>query len=154
VLNLAAIAAAGVQALLLGSNDLLTSMRSTSLPDRRNLWAAMSQTVTAARAHRLAAIDGAYNDITDQSGFAASCAQGRAFGFDGKTLIHPGQIAACNRAFAPSTDEIANAKKIIAAFTANPGRGALALEGRMIERLHAEEAARILALAEMTAEQG
>jgi citrate lyase subunit beta/citryl-CoA lyase len=154
VLNLAAIAAAGVRALLLGTNDLLAAMRGTPLPDRRNLWSAMSQTVTAARAHGLAAIDGTFNDITDEAGFAASCAQGRAFGFDGKTLIHPSQIEACNRAFAPSADEIARAKKVIAAFAAQPARGALALDGHMVERLHAEEARRLLALADAIAGRG
>jgi citrate lyase subunit beta/citryl-CoA lyase len=153
LLNLAAIAASGVKGLLLGSNDLLAMMRGTPLPDRRNLWAAMSQVVTAARAHDLSAIDGTYNDVTDETGFVASCAQAKAFGFDGKSLIHPAQIAICNRAFAPSAEEIAQARRIIAAFAAEPGKEALALDGRMIERLHAGEAARLLALAHAIMEQ-
>jgi citrate lyase subunit beta/citryl-CoA lyase len=148
VLNVADIAASGVQCLAMGTNDLLKAMCAQSLPDRRNLWAALSQTVIAARAHGLTVIDGTYNDIGDAAGFAESCAQGRSFGFDGKTLIHPGQIEACNRIFAPSAEEIAQAKRILDAFARNPGKGAIALDGRMVERLHAEDATRILALAD------
>jgi citrate lyase subunit beta/citryl-CoA lyase len=131
----------------MGTNDLLKAMRAGPLPDRRNLWQALSATVLAARAHGASVIDGTYNDIADEAGFAASCVQGRAFGFDGKTLIHPGQIETCNRIFAPSPGEIAEAHRILEAFEKNPGKGAIALDGRMIERLHAEEASRILALA-------
>ncbi|HWX90862.1 MAG TPA: aldolase/citrate lyase family protein, partial [Rhizomicrobium sp.] len=131
----------------------LKAMRAQPLPDRRNLWAALSQTVIAARAHGLSVIDGTYNEIGDASGFAESCAQGRAFGFDGKTLIHPGQIKACNRIFAPSAQDKAQARRIIEAFAQNPQAGAIALDGRMVERLHAEEAMRLLALAD-TIESG
>jgi citrate lyase subunit beta/citryl-CoA lyase len=133
----------------MGTNDLLKAMRGQALPDRRNLWTALGQTVLAARAHGRCAVDGTYNAIGDAAGFAESCAQGRAFGFDGKTLIHPGQIEACNRIFAPSADEIAEARAILAAFdrSENHGKGAIALDGRMVERLHAEEARRLLALA-------
>jgi citrate lyase subunit beta / citryl-CoA lyase len=148
VLNVGEIAASGVQCLAMGSNDLLTMMRGQPLFDRRNLWAALTQTVIAARAHGLSAIDGTYNEIGDNSGFAESCAQGRAFGFDGKTLVHPGQIDICNRIFAPSEDEIARARHILDAFAQSPGQGAIALDGRMVERLHAEEARRILAMAD------
>jgi citrate lyase subunit beta / citryl-CoA lyase len=148
VLNAAAIAASGVQCLAMGTNDLLKAMRAQPLPDRRNLWAALSHTVIAARAHGLTVIDGTYNEIGDAAGFAESCVQGRAFGFDGKTLIHPGQIEACNRIFAPSMEDIAQARRIIEAFAQNPGKGAIALDGQMVERLHAEEAARLLALAQ------
>jgi citrate lyase subunit beta/citryl-CoA lyase len=154
VMNVSAIAATGVKALVLGTNDLLQQMHATPLADRRNLWMAMSQTVTAARAHGLVALDGTFNDIADNDGFVESCAQGKAFGFDGKTLIHPSQIGACNNIFAPSADEIAHARNIIAAFAAEPGKGAIALGGCMIERLHAEEAARILALAAFITEAG
>jgi citrate lyase subunit beta/citryl-CoA lyase len=151
VLHLSEIAAGGVTCLLLGTNDLLKSMRGQSLSDRRNLWAVLTQTVVAARAHGLGVIDGTYNDIGDENGFAKACAQGRAFGFDGKTLIHPSQIEAANRIFAPSPDEIAQAKRILDAFARNPGKGVIALDGRMIERLHAEEAQRLLALADAIA---
>jgi citrate lyase subunit beta/citryl-CoA lyase len=148
ILNLAEIAAGGVECLAMGSNDLLKAMHGQPLPDRRNLWAAMSQTVMAARAHGLSALDGTHNEIGDSDGFALACAQARAFGFDGKTLIHPAQVAPCNRAFSPSLDEIAQARRILQAFADNPGKGAIAFDGRMIERLHAEEAQRLLALAQ------
>ena len=147
VLNAAAIAASGVTCLAMGTNDLLKAMRAQSLPDRRNLWPALSAAVLAARAHGASVIDGTFNDLADDAGFAESCAQGRAFGFDGKTLIHPGQIESCNRIFAPSPEDIVQARRILEAFAKNPGKGAIALDGRMVERLHAEEATRILALA-------
>ena len=148
VLHLAEIAASGAACLVLGSNDLLKAMQAQPLSDRHNLWAVMTQTVIAARAHGLCVLDGTHNDIGDLDGFADACAQARAFGFDGKTLIHPLQIMPCNRAFAPSLDEIAQARRIIDAFAAAPGKGAIALDGRMIERLHVEEAQRLLALAQ------
>ena len=147
MLHLDAIAGAGASCLMLGSNDLVKEMRAQPMPARENLWAAMSLIVTAARAHGLCAIDGTYNAMGDDAGFSASCVQGRAFGFDGKTLIHPGQIAAANRIFAPSAEEIENARRIVAAFAQNPDKSVLALGGRMVERLHAEEASRLLALA-------
>jgi citrate lyase subunit beta/citryl-CoA lyase len=150
VLHVTAIAAGGAQCLMMGSNDLIKAMQAQPLPDRRNLWFALSQTVIAARAHGLSVIDGTYNEIGDAAGLAESCVQGRAFGFDGKTVIHPGQIETCNRIFAPSAEEIAQARKIIAAFDRpeNRSKGAIALDGRMIERLHAEEALRLLGLAD------
>jgi citrate lyase subunit beta/citryl-CoA lyase len=146
VLNVAEIAASGAACLAMGTNDLLKAMRAQALPDRRNLWPALSATVLAARAHGASVIDGTFNDIADDAGFAESCAQGRAFGFDGKTLIHPGQIESCNRVFAPAPEEIIQARRILEAFEKNPGKGAIALDGRMIERLHAQEAERLLAL--------
>lgn len=148
VLNLGAIAASGVACLCLGANDLMKAMHARPMADRRNLWAVMSDVVIAARAHGLTAIDGTYNSIGDEVGLAEACAQGRAFGFDGKTLIHPSQIEACNRAFSPSDDEIAQARAVLEAFLQNPGKGAIALDGRMIERLHAEDAERVLKLAD------
>jgi citrate lyase subunit beta/citryl-CoA lyase len=150
ILHVAAIAAAGTECLAMGTNDLLKAMQAQAFADRRNLWAALSQTVIAARAYGLGVIDGTYNAIGDEAGFAESCTQGRAFGFDGKTLIHPGQIETCNRIFAPSPDELVQAREILAAFgrPENRGKGAIALGGRMVERLHAEEAARLLALAD------
>jgi citrate lyase subunit beta/citryl-CoA lyase len=147
VLALPAIAQAGIRCLILGSNDLTKDMRGQAMPGRENLWAVMSQIILNARAQGLAAIDGTYNSIADTDGLIASCAQGRAFGFDGKTVIHPGQIEIANRAFAPSAEEIIAAQRIIAAFAAAPDKSVLALDGRMVETLHAEEAARLLALA-------
>ena len=151
VLNLSAIAAAGAACLILGSNDLTKELLGRPMPGRENLWLAMSQLVLHARAHGLAAIDGTYNDLGDGTGLAASCAQGRAFGFDGKSLVHPGQIETANQAFAPDADEIAAARRILDAFAQHPDKSVLALDGRMVERLHAQEAARLLALAEAIA---
>jgi citrate lyase subunit beta/citryl-CoA lyase len=136
VLALPAIAQAGIRCLILGSNDLTKDMRGQAMPGRENLWAVMSQIILNARAQGLAAIDGTYNSIADTDGL-----------IDGKTVIHPGQIEIANRAFAPSAEEIIAAQRIIAAFAAAPDKSVLALDGRMVETLHAEEAARLLALA-------
>ena len=146
VLNAAAIAREA-DGLILGSNDLLKAMGARSMGSRENLWTAMSLVVLAARAAGIPVIDGTHNDMTDAAGLARACEQGRSFGFDGKTLIHPSQIEAANRAFAPGADEIAYARAVQAAFAQNPDKSVIVLDGRMIERLHAEEAARILALA-------
>jgi len=155
VLDLAAIAAAGgrLACLVLGSNDLIKEMGGRHLPGRCNLLAAMALTVMAARANGLGVIDGVHNDIADMAGFDAACSQARGFGFDGKTLIHPVQIAPCNAAFAPAAEELAAARKIVAAFALpeNRDKGAIRLEGRMVERLHEETARRTLALAEAIA---
>ena len=158
ILNVAALAAAGgrLACLVMGTNDLIKELRGVHTQDRLNLAAALGLSVLAARAHGLAIIDGVYNDIGDSKGFAASCAQGRSFGFDGKTVIHPSQIEPCNAAFAPSPEEIEAANKIIAAFALpqNRGKGAIKLDGRMVERLHAENARRTLALAHAIAAMG
>jgi len=147
VLNAAEIASAGVAALILGSNDLLKDMGARHMPDRANLTTAMSLCVLAARAAGIAVLDGVHNDLADKDGFAAACAQARDFGFDGKTLVHPDQIGPCNAAFTPSAEEVAAAKKVIAAFAADPGAGVIALDGRMIERLDVAIAERILSRA-------
>jgi len=155
ILDIAEIAAAGgrLACLVLGSNDLVKEMGGRHMPDRQNLAAAMSLTVLAARANGLGVIDGVHNDIADAAGFAEECAQARRFGFDGKTVIHPTQIAPCNTAFAPSSEELAAAKALIAAFDLpeNRDKGAIRLEGRMVERLHAEASRRLVALAEAIA---
>ncbi len=153
VLNLAAIAGSGAAVLMLGSNDLLADMGATVMAGRQNLWGVLTQAVIAARAHGLGAIDGTFNPLDDASGFAAECAQGRDFGFDGKSLIHPGQIEIANRVFAPSADDITEARGIVAAFAKaeNRERGAIALDGRMVERLHAQAAARVIARADAIA---
>ena len=158
ILNIAALAAAGgrLACLVMGTNDLIKEICGVHTPDRLNLAAALGLSVLAARAHSLAIIDGVYNDIEDGEGFAAACAQGRSFGFGGKTLIHPSQIAPCNAAFAPSPEEVDAANKIIAAFDLpeNKGKGAILLDGRMVERLHAESARRTVALAQAIAALG
>ena len=104
----------------------------------------------AARAYGLAVLDGVHLDLNDDEGFAASCRQGRELGFDGKTLIHPKTIAACNAAFAPDADEIAQAHRIIAAHAeaAAAGKGVVLVDGKLVESLHVENARRLVALAE------
>ena len=153
VLNLAAIAAAGPQALVVGANDLQKEMRAAPMRGRENIWPVLTQTVLACRAHGLDAIDATFNAIGDEEGFAAECEQARRFGFDGKTVIHPSQIETANRCFSPSPLEIEEARAVLAAFQApeNRGRAAIALNGRMVERLHAEEAAKLIARAEALA---
>ena len=101
----------------------------------------------------IAVLDGVCNDFVDLDRLAAECAQGRALGFDGKSLIHPAQIEACNEAFSPEPEEIARAETIVAAFAdpANAGKGAIRVSGRMVERLHLEQARRLLAFHEAIA---
>jgi citrate lyase subunit beta/citryl-CoA lyase len=155
ILNIAEIAGAGgrLACFVMGTNDLIKEFRGVHTPDRLNLAAALGLSVAAARAHGLAVIDGVYNDIHDSDGFYSMCRQGRAFGFDGKTLIHPSQVDACNQVFAPSVEEIEAARKIIAAFERpeNRGKGAISLDGRMVELLHAEIARSTVELADAIA---
>lgn len=155
VLNAGAIAGAGgrLAALVMGTNDLVKELRARHTPGREALLAALGLGLAAARAHGLAAIDGVFNAIADEAGFRAACAQGRDMGFDGKTLIHPSQIAPANEIFAPAPEEVAEARKILAAFALpeNRDKGAIQLDGRMVERLHATIAARTVALADAIA---
>jgi citrate lyase subunit beta/citryl-CoA lyase len=106
--------------------------------------------IAAAHAHGIDILDGVYNDIGNVEGFAAECAQARDMGFDGKTLIHPSQIEPCNAAFSPTADEIAQARKLIAAFERpeNRDKGVIQVDGRMVERMHADMARRTVAIAE------
>lgn len=146
-----ALAAAGgpLAALVIGSNDLVKEMRCRVDAERRPLQAALSLTVAAGRARGLTVLDGVWNDIADLEGLERQCRQGVEFGFDGKTLIHPDQIAAANRAFAPEPEEVAWARTVAAAFDSpeNRGKGVLRVEGRMVERLHLEQALRLLEIA-------
>ena len=107
----------------------------------------------AAREYGIDMLDGVYNDFANTEGFAAECAQARDLGFDGKTLIHPSQIEACNAAFSPGADEVAQARKMIAAFDQpeNKGKGVVQIDGRMVERMHAEMARRTVAIADAIA---
>src|SRR5207247_11309732 len=110
--------------------------------------------VAAASSHGLDIIDGVFNDIGDAPGFARECAEARDLGFDGKTLIHPSQIEPCNAAFSPTEDEVESARKIIAAFDQpeNFDKGVVRIDGRMVERLHADMARRIVAIADAIAQ--
>ena len=154
VLNAAEIAASShrsrLRAMVIGANDLVRETRIEPGPGRANLTPWLLQILLAARAYGLDVFDSVYNDFSDSAGFAAQCAQAHALGFDGKTLIHPNQIAACNGAFTPQADEIAWARAVIAAFEApeNAGKGAIALNGAMVERLHLDSALRVRALAD------
>jgi citrate lyase subunit beta/citryl-CoA lyase len=136
--------------LVMGTNDLAKDTRTRLLPGRAAMLPWMMTALAAARAHGIDILDGVYNNLSDAEGFRAECEQGRDCGFDGKTLIHPDQIAAANEIFAPSVEEVDNARAIVAAFEQpeNAGKGAISLNGRMVERLHAEMARRTLALAE------
>jgi citrate lyase subunit beta/citryl-CoA lyase len=145
VLNAGEIARAGVTALVLGTNDLLKDMGARHMPDRANLWPAMSLCVMAARAAGIVVLDGVHNDLGDTEGFVRACRQACDFGFDGKTIIHPNQIAPCNDAFTPTPEEIAAAQRVVNAFAANPQAGVLTLDGRMVERLDVKIAERLLA---------
>ena len=147
---IAAMASDGrLSVLVLGGNDLAKEMRAAPDAARAPLQPAMALTVAAARAHGLAVLDGVYNGLEDAAGLEAECRQGRIFGFDGKTLIHPGQIETANRLFSPSAEELAWAHRIADAFVdpANAGRGALRVDGHMVERLHLAEAEHLLAVA-------
>jgi len=156
ILNIGAVAAAGgrLSCFVMGTNDLIKEIRGTHTADRANLSAALGLSVLAARQNGLVVIDGVYNDIQDGEGFAAICRQGRAYGFDGKTLIHPSQLDACNEIFAPSSADVEAARKVIAAFELpeNRGKGAIKVDGRMVELLHAEIAKQTVALADAIAE--
>jgi len=155
ILNIGAIAGAGgrLKCFVMGTNDLIKEFRGVHTQDRQNLSASLGLSVAAARAYGLAIVDGVYNDIQNADGFLDSCKQGRAFGFDGKTLIHPTQIEPCNTVFAPSAAEVEAARKVIAAFELpeNKGKGAISLDGRMVELLHAEIARGTVALADAIA---
>jgi citrate lyase subunit beta/citryl-CoA lyase len=138
---------------VLGTNDLAKDTRARFVPGRWTMLPWLTTVLAAARAHGLDVLDGVYNDLSDMDGFAAECRQGRDLGFDGKTLIHPSQIAPANDIFAPAPDEVEAARKLIAAFDLpeNAGRGVLSLDGRMVERLHADMARRTVALADAIA---
>jgi citrate lyase subunit beta/citryl-CoA lyase len=139
-------------AMVVGTNDLALELRARPAPDRAGLTPYLALAVAAARAAGIVVLDGVCNDFTDLDRFAAECVQGRALGFDGKSLIHPAQIEACNRAFSPDAAELARAKAVIEAFAdpANAGKGAIRVDGAMAERLHLDQAKRLLALHEAT----
>jgi citrate lyase subunit beta/citryl-CoA lyase/(3S)-malyl-CoA thioesterase len=143
VINLAEIAAASVKGLIAGPNDLRKDLRTRPMDERADILYALSQIVLYGRAHGLTVLDGVYNQYTDETGFAVECAQGRSLGFDGKTLIHPAQIAAGEAAFSPSEAEVEWAKAVAAAFEGSSA-GVIPVNGEMVERLHLEQAKKIL----------
>ncbi len=138
---------------VMGPNDIARETRIRMVPGRATMLPAYMHCILAARAHGLDILDGPYGDIANAQGFAEECAQSRDMGFDGKTLIHPSQIEACNTVFTPPAGEVAHARRIVDAFAQpeNARRGAIQLDGRMVERLHAEMAERTLAIADAIA---
>jgi len=141
---------------VMGTNDLAKDTRARLNPGRATMMPWLMTALAAARAYGLDILDGVYNDLSDETGLRRECIEGRDCGFDGKTLIHPNQIAVANEVFAPSPDEVDKARDIVALFALpeNMAKGAISHNGRMVERLHAEMAKRILALAEAIAARG
>ena len=139
--------------LVMGTNDLAKELHAEHVPGRQPLLTGLGLCLLAARATGKVILDGVYNDIKDEDGFRAECVQGRQMGFDGKTLIHPSQLEPCNEVFAPSEDEVAHSRKVIAAFeeATAEGRGVVTVDGRMIENLHVDNARRVLAVHEAIA---
>jgi citrate lyase subunit beta/citryl-CoA lyase len=140
-------------AFVMGTNDLAKDTRAKIMPGRAAMLPWLMTCIAAARAYGVEIIDGVYNDLGNAEGFAQECAQSRDLGFDGKTLIHPNQIEPCNAAFSPDAAEVAQAKTVIAAFDLpeNQGKGVVQLDGRMVERLHADMARRTVAIAQAIA---
>ncbi|MGM4930986.1 HpcH/HpaI aldolase/citrate lyase family protein [Tardiphaga sp. 619_E2_N8_5] len=139
-----------------GPNDIARETRIRMMPGRAAMLPMITHCVLATRLHGLEILDGPYSNFSDTEGFIAEAEQGRDIGFDGKTLIHPSQIEACNKVFTPPDDEVAQARRIIAAFEQpeNAKRGAIQLDGKMVERLHADMAKRTIAISDAIAAMG
>ncbi|MTW17685.1 CoA ester lyase [Rhodoplanes serenus] len=135
---------------VMGTNDLAKESRVRIVPGRAPMTGWLADCVLAAHAYGLDIVDGVYNNLSDLDGFQRECLEGRDLGFDGKTLIHPNQVETCNTVFSPSANEVAMARKMIAAFDQpeNRDKGVVQIDGRMVERLHAEMARRTVAIAE------
>jgi citrate lyase subunit beta/citryl-CoA lyase len=142
-----------VAVLVMGTNDLAKELRAAQLPGRHPLVPHLATALLAAREAGKPILDGVYNDIKNADGFRAECEQGAQMGFDGKTLIHPDQVAIANDVWAPSEAEVEHARKVIAAFddALADGKGVVQLDGRMIENLHVDNARRALAIADLIA---
>jgi citrate lyase subunit beta/citryl-CoA lyase len=161
VLNVQSIAACAqdfetrLAGFVMGTNDIAKDTRARLVPGRWPMIGWLMNCIAAARIYGIDVLDGVYNNIGDADGFARECEQARDMGFDGKTLIHPNQIGPCNAAFTPSEGEVAQARKMIAAFDLpeNKDKGVVQIDGRMVERLHAEMARRTVAIAVAIAAQ-
>jgi citrate lyase subunit beta / citryl-CoA lyase len=138
---------------VMGTNDIAKETRARLVPGRAPMLSWLARCLLAAHAHNIDILDGVYNDLSDAKGFEAECIQARDMGFDGKTLIHPNQVEPCNNVFSPSADEVAQARKLIAAFDLpeNRNKGVVQVDGRMVERMHAEMARRTVAIADAIA---
>lgn len=139
---------------VMGTSDLAKDLNCAHTPDRLPMVTSLGVCLLAARAYGLAILDGVHLDLSDDAGFEASCKQGREFGFDGKTLIHPKTIGAANTAFAPAEAEIAWARKIITAHedAAAEGKGVVVVDGKLIENLHVVSAKKLVAMADLITE--
>jgi citrate lyase subunit beta / citryl-CoA lyase len=159
MINVGEIAAAALDSetrlagFVMGTNDLAKDTRARLVPGRAPMLPWLMNCLAAARAFGLDILDGVYNELGNDKGFVEECRQARDLGFDGKTLIHPKQIAPCNEAFSPSPEEVEQARKMIAAFEepGNENKGVIQIDGRMVERLHAEMARRTVAIADAIA---
>lgn len=149
ILHAEEIAAASdrLNVLVLGTNDLVKELFIDHVPGRGPIATALQLAVLAARATGRVVLDGVYNDVKNIDGYLAEVEQGRQLGFDGKTIIHPGQIKGANDGFAPSPEAVENARGLIAAWEEGAGRGVVTYQGRMVENLHVESARRTLSIA-------
>ena len=134
--------------LVMGTNDLVKELGVDHVPGRFPLQTALGLTVLGAKAADVVVLDGVFNDLTDADGYLAECRQGRALGFDGKTLIHPRQIDDANATYAPSDEAVEDARGLLEAWRAAAGAGVVTYRGRMVENLHVATAQRVLALHE------
>ena len=143
-----------VAVLVMGTNDLAKELRAAQVPGRAPLVPSLHMALLAAREADKVILDGVYNDIKNAEGFTAECVQGQNMGFDGKTLIHPDQVAIANDTWAPSTQDVEHARKVIAAFNEAlaEGKGVVQLDGKMIENLHVANAERAIAIADAIAQ--
>jgi citrate lyase subunit beta/citryl-CoA lyase len=154
ILNVRELAAASdrLAVLVMGTNDLVKELYAEHVPGRAPLLTSLSLSLLAARAAGIAILDGVYNDVKNTEGFLAECQQGREMGFDGKTVVHPGQVAGANETFAPSETAVGDARGILQAWAdaqSSPGgSGVVTYNGRMIENLHVESAQRTLSIHE------
>ncbi len=151
ILNAREIAASTplLEGLVMGTNDLIKELLASHVPTRAPVLTALSTCLLAARAHGLVCVDGVYNAFKDEAGLKAECEQGLAMGFDGKTLIHPAQIAVTNAVFAPDEAALELARRYIKAFESSAG--VAVVDGRIVENLHVENAVRLLTKADMIA---
>jgi citrate lyase subunit beta/citryl-CoA lyase len=158
ILNIGEIAAAHprLKGLVMGTSDLAKETRVRHTQDRLGFLGALNLCVLAARANKLDIIDGVHLDLGDEPGLVAACEQGRDWGFDGKSLIHPKQVVAANAAFGPAEQDLANARKIIEAWrqAESEGKGVVVVDGRLVEELHVQEAQRQLVLAAAIEQMG
>ena len=133
---------------VIGTNDLVKELYAEHVPGRAPILPSLHTALLAARAAGIAILDGVYNDVKDTEGFLAECEQGRQMGFDGKTLVHPGQVDGANSAFAPSERAVEDARGLIQAFEDGRGSGVVTYQGKMVENLHVESARRTLSIHE------